>query len=68
MCSVTADNVIAAPNASTIYDVPRIYHEQGLDTQILKYFNLEYNKKIDLKNGIILLNQLKILKARLILP
>ena len=49
MCSVTSDNVIPAPNASNIYEVPRIYHEQGLDIQILKYFNLDYSKKINLE-------------------
>jgi CTP synthase len=49
MCSVKESRVIAAPNAKSIYEVPIIYHENGLDTEILKIFNLNYKKKPDLK-------------------
>ena len=48
MCSVAQGNVIAAPNASSIYEVPLIYHKNGLDTQLLKFFGLDYKKKPDL--------------------
>jgi CTP synthase len=48
MCSVPIPGVIAAPNAKSIYEVPIIYHQNGLDTQILKFFNLDYKKKPDL--------------------
>lgn len=48
MCSVKPENVIAAPNAKNIYQVPEIYHNQGLDTQILKFFNLEHKNEPDL--------------------
>ncbi len=42
MCSINPSAVIPAPNASSIYEVPMIYHKLGLDREILKYFNLEY--------------------------
>jgi len=48
MCSVPVSSVIAAPNASSIYEVPMIYHQNGLDTEILKFFKLEHKKKPDL--------------------
>lgn len=49
MCSVKSENVISAPNAKNIYQVPEIYHAQGLDTQILKFFNLEYKNEPNLE-------------------
>ena len=48
MCSVPVSSVIAAPNAGSIYEVPLIYHKNGLDTEILKFFKLDYKKKPDL--------------------
>jgi CTP synthase len=48
MCSVPTSSVIPAPNASSIYEVPMIYHKLGLDTEILKFFKLNHNKKPDL--------------------
>ena len=48
MCSVPLTSVIAAPNASSIYEVPLVYHKNGLDTEILKFFKLDYKKKPDL--------------------
>lgn len=48
MCSVPTEYVIAAPNAANIYEVPDLYHKQGLDSQILKFFNLPYKAKPDL--------------------
>ncbi len=48
MCSVAQEKVIAAPNVDNIYAVPLVYHENGLDTQLLKFFNLDYSKKPDL--------------------
>jgi len=48
MCSVPISSVIAAPNASSIYEVPMIYHQNGLDTEILKFFKLDYKKKPNL--------------------
>ncbi len=48
MCSVPTSSVIPAPNASSIYEVPMIYHKLGLDTEILKFFKLNHNKKPNL--------------------
>ena len=52
MCSVPLDSVIAAPNVSSIYEVPITYHKNGLDGQILKFFGLNKAKKPDLSNWI----------------
>ena len=48
MCSVPSEYVIPAPNAKSIYEVPELYHKQGLDRQLLKFFNIKDNKKPDL--------------------
>lgn len=50
MCSVPMEYVIPAPNASSIYEVPLLYHGQGLDTQLLKFFKLPYAKPVNLSN------------------
>ena len=42
MCSVPKDYVIYAPDAKNIYEVPLLYHKQGLDTQLLKFFKLNH--------------------------
>ncbi|MCE3254556.1 MAG: pyrG [Rickettsiaceae bacterium] len=48
MCSVPEEFVIYAPNAKSIYEVPMLYHAQGLDTQILKFFKLPYKNSPEL--------------------
>lgn len=48
MCSVAKEAVIGAPNVKSIYEVPIKYHQNGLDTQLLKFFNLNYKTKPDL--------------------
>ena len=48
MCSVPLNQVIAAPNVDNIYSVPLVYHANGLDTELLKFFGLNYQKKPDL--------------------
>jgi len=48
MCSVPEECVIFAPNAKSIYEVPMLYHQQGLDTQLLKFFKLPYKTKPNL--------------------
>ena len=40
-CNVPASHIIAAPDASTIYDVPLIFVEQGLDHILLKTLKLK---------------------------
>ncbi|WP_339045424.1 CTP synthase [Candidatus Mesenet endosymbiont of Agriotes lineatus] len=40
-CNVRLTNVITAIEVSNIYEVPIIYHKYGLDTQILRHFNIK---------------------------
>ncbi len=40
-CNLPEENVIQGLDAESIYDVPRTYHAEGLDTQILKHFGVE---------------------------
>jgi CTP synthase len=40
-CNVREDAVIPALDVSSIYEVPLRYHEQGLDTQVLKAFHID---------------------------
>jgi len=49
MCSVPKSSVIIAPNAKNIYEVPLIYHKNGLDREILKFFKLDHEKAPDLQ-------------------
>jgi CTP synthase len=48
-CNVTPERVISAPDVDTIYQVPIVYHEQGLDAQVLNYFQVSSPKQPDLK-------------------
>lgn len=50
MTSVPRSSVIAAPNAKSIYEVPIIYHQNLLDQEILKFFNLDYQSKVNLSH------------------
>jgi CTP synthase len=59
MCSVPTSSVILAPNAKNIYEVPLIYHENGLDTEILKFFKLDHKKKPDLSKWIKIKNAIE---------
>lgn len=43
-CNIREEDVIPALDAKSIYEVPIMLHEHGLDVQIMKYFNLEYNE------------------------
>ena len=47
-CNIQEQNVIEARDVSSIYEVPSRYHEQGMDTQILKHFGLPHEPKPDL--------------------
>jgi CTP synthase len=47
-CSVREDAVIPAIDCASIYDVPARYHEEGLDTQLLKALNLPTEGEPDL--------------------
>ena len=43
-CNVPPENVVSAPDAKTIYQVPMTYHEEGLDRAVLTYFGLPVGK------------------------
>ncbi len=40
-CNVHPDSVIQALDSDSIYAVPRDYHEQGLDRQVLQHFGMK---------------------------
>lgn len=48
-CNIKPECVIEALDVDTIYQVPLSYSEQGLDTQVLKYFELDTQKEPNLK-------------------
>ncbi|OYQ32858.1 CTP synthetase [Niveispirillum lacus] len=47
-CNIKKECVIAALDVDTIYQVPISYHEQGFDTEVLKYFGMAADKAPDL--------------------
>ncbi|MBL41604.1 MAG: CTP synthetase [Rhodospirillaceae bacterium] len=47
-CNLTDKAIIPALDVNSIYDVPISYHEEGLDHEILKVFELHDKNKIDL--------------------
>jgi CTP synthase len=46
--NVQPDNVIPALDVQSIYEVPIRYHEEGLDTQLLKHFGLPHASPPDI--------------------
>lgn len=42
-CNVSPDDVVCALDVDNLYKIPLAYHEQGLDTQVLKHFHLLEN-------------------------
>jgi CTP synthase len=46
-CNVKSKNIIPAPNVKSIYEVPLVYHSNGLDSQIVEYFGIK-DEKVDL--------------------
>ncbi|AFK53587.1 CTP synthase [Tistrella mobilis] len=47
-CNVREEAVVPAYDVETIYEVPIRYHEQGLDTQVLKSFGITGSPRPDL--------------------
>lgn len=47
-CNIDDKKVIPALDAKSIYDVPVRYHKEGLDTQVLDYFELPNEGDVDL--------------------
>lgn len=48
-CNVRPENVVSAPDVSTIYEVPLMLHKQGLDEQVVRRLGLPV-EKVDLQN------------------
>ena len=51
-CNLKPETVIEALDCASIYNVPIAYHNQGLDNQVCKHFNLNLSKKPDLNRWI----------------
>ncbi len=58
-CNVTRESVIQSIDASTIYEVPNLMLEEGLDVVALKKLNLPKKNTPDLKNWNVFLQHLK---------
>ncbi|GIJ51956.1 CTP synthase [Virgisporangium aliadipatigenens] len=41
-CDVDREAVIAAPDAPSIYDIPRVLHDEGLDAFVVRRLNLSF--------------------------
>ncbi|MCY7342032.1 MAG: CTP synthase [Pseudonocardia sp.] len=42
MCDVDTDGVVAAPDAPSIYDIPRVLHREGLDAFVVRRLSLPF--------------------------
>lgn len=47
-CNIREENVITARDASSIYQVPIAYSEEGMDAQVCKHFGIDAQKPADL--------------------
>jgi CTP synthase len=47
-CNVRPESVIPAYDADSIYAVPGSYHEEGLDREVLRHFNLSFYGEPDM--------------------
>lgn len=47
-CNIREENVIAALDASSIYEVPVAYSREGMDTQVCKHFGIDCHENPDL--------------------
>ncbi|CCH17681.1 CTP synthase [Micromonospora lupini] len=41
-CDVDAEAVVAAPDAPSIYDIPKVLHREGLDAYVVRRLNLSF--------------------------
>ena len=48
-CNVSEKSVIQATDVKTIYEIPKIYMQNGFDTQVLASMNIKRPKKINLR-------------------
>jgi len=42
MCDVDTDGVVAAPDAPSIYDIPKVLHTEGLDAYVVRRLGLPF--------------------------
>jgi len=42
MCDVDVEAVVAAPDAPSIYDIPKVLHAEGLDAFVVRRLNLPF--------------------------
>jgi CTP synthase len=42
MCDVEIDGVVAAPDAPSIYDIPKVLHSEGLDAYVVRRLGLPF--------------------------
>jgi CTP synthase len=42
MCDVDTDGVVAAPDAPSIYDIPKVLHAEGLDAYVVRRLGLPF--------------------------
>ncbi|HEX5581365.1 MAG TPA: CTP synthase, partial [Gemmatimonadaceae bacterium] len=47
-CNVDFGAVVESVDVPTIYEIPLVFHEQGLDARVLKHFQLPAREEIDL--------------------
>ncbi len=47
-CNVRESAIIQALDVSSIYDVPLAYHDEGLDEEVLKAFDIDENRPLDM--------------------
>jgi CTP synthase len=43
MCDVDTDAVVAAPDAPSIYDIPKVLHSEGLDAYLVRRMDLPFH-------------------------
>lgn len=55
-CNLPLDHIFNAVDVKTIYEVPLRYHQQEMDSKILKYFKLDSSDSVNLKNWEILVD------------
>jgi CTP synthase len=65
-CSVPKESVIEAPDVDSIYEVPMVFHRQGLDDQIMMLLRLRTQSK-DLDSWTKLVDRLKHPKREIVI-
>ncbi len=58
-CNVRPEAVIEARDVETIYEVPIAYHEEGLDSEVLRAFGLDSTAKPDLSRWTEIVDRIK---------